>query len=120
MPQYLRDNGTVKLSWNSNLTEGIDHNYIVIIINVTSTTLQLATYETVVLPWFWFEQCGDFVIQIRTVNAAGESDPSDSVRVSLPLLPDIQPVSDSLDHRVWKSSGHIMVQILFEVNNSVL
>ena len=120
MALYLRDNGTVKLSWNSNLTEGIDHSYIVIIINVTSITPQLTTYETVVLPWFWFEQCGDFVIQSRTVNGAGESEPSDSVRVSLPLLPDIRPVSDSLYHTVWKSSGQIMVQILFEVNNSVL
>ena len=119
MPQYLRNNGTVKLSWKSNLTEGIDHSYIVIIINVT-TTPQLTTYETAVLPWFWFEQCGDFVIQSRAVNAAGESEPSDSVRFSLPLLPGIQPVSDSLDHTVWKSSGQIMVQILFEVNISVL
>ena len=112
----------MKLSWMGNVTERMDHNYTIVIHNVTissniSSPLTVV-YETVVVPFIFLDQCGEFDVQVKAVNRAGESDPSVSVRVSLPLLPDIQPVSDSLDHRVWKeSSSQLMVQILFEVSD---
>ena len=99
----------------ANLTEGVDHNFTIVNYNVTTTTPRMVVQETVVLMHYLFDQCGEFDVQVRAVNGAGESEPSDTVRVSLPLLPDTGPVSDSLDHRIWKSSGQIMVQIQFEV-----
>ena len=126
VPEYLWSKGTVKLSWTGNATERMDHNYTIVVHNVTRSRLSnniissplTVIYESVVVPFIFFDQCGEFDVQVRSVNRAGESAPSDSVRVSLPLLPDIQPVSDSLDHRVWKeSSSQLMVQILFEVSD---
>ena len=119
MPEYLWSNGTVKLSWMGNVTERMDHNYTIVVYNVTrSNNISSPLYETVVVPFIFFDKCGKFDVQVKAVNRAGESEPSDNVRVSLPLLPDIQPVSDSLDHRVWKeSSSQLMVQILFEVSD---
>ena len=103
------------MSWTANLTEGVDHNFTIVIYNVTTATPRIVVQETVMLTHFVFDRCGDFDVQVRAVNRAGESEPSDSVRVSLPLLPDTTQVSDSLDHRIWKSSGQIIVQIQFKV-----
>ena len=48
------------------------------------------------------------------MNGAGESDSSNNV--TIPSLPDIAPVTDSLRHQVWKSDGEIMVSVSFEVS----
>ena len=116
-PQYLRNNGTVKLFWIANVTEGVSYNYTVIIHNVTIISSSVVVVnETVFIPYFLFEQCGEFDAQVKVVNGAGESKLSETVRFSLPLLPEIQPLSDSLSHRVWKSNGDMMVLIIFEVS----
>ena len=103
-----------------NLTQGVDHNYTIVIHNVTTTLSQMVEYKTVAKMYILFEKCGRFDVQVRAINGAGESEPSDTVRLSLPLLPDIQPVSDSLQHKLWKLSGHgqVMLQIQFEVTMS--
>ena len=114
LPQYLRDSGSVNLSWTANVTEGVDHNYTIVIHNVTSTSQEVLV-ETTSLHYM-FDKCGEFDIHVIAVNGAGQSAPSNTVRVSLPLLPDITPVSQSLKHRVWKENGSITLQINFEVS----
>ena len=117
MPQYLRCNGSVKLFWTAyNLTERVNHNYVIIIHNLTSPSPFVVLNESVVLLHLLFEQCGEFDAQVKVVNEAGESKVSEAIRFSLPLLPDTQPVSDSLSHRVWKTNSEIMVQIIFQVS----
>ena len=120
-PHHIRRNGSVKLSWIlwivKNISEAVDYSYTVIIHNVTIVSAPyVVVNETVVVPNFIFEQCGDFEVQVKAVNRAGESQLSEAVRFSLPLFPDTQPVSDSLTHRVWKTNSEIMVQIIFEVS----
>ena len=98
------------------MTEGVNHSYTVIIHNVTIPSAPFVVVnEAIVMPNFLFEQCGEFDIQVKAINRAGESKLSEPVRCSLPLLPDIQPMSNSLSHRVWKTNSEIMVQIYFEV-----
>ena len=55
-------------------------------------------------------QCIEYV---KAVNGAGESDHSNNA--SIPSLPDIRPVTDSLTHQVWKYNGEIRVNISFQV-----
>ena len=117
LPQYLRDSGSVSLSWTANVTEGVDHNYTIVIHNVTSTTKEVLV-ETTTSLHYMFDECGEFDIQVIAVNGAGQSAPSNIVRVSLPLLPDITPVSKSLKHRVWKENGSITLQINLEVSTN--
>ena len=104
------------------MTEGVNHSYTVIIHNVTipSAPFVVVNTETVFVPNVLFEQCGEFEVQIKAINRASESKFSEAVRFSLPLLPDTQPISDSLSHRVWKSNGEIMVHIIFEVSLYIL
>ena len=119
LPQYLRDSGSVNLSWTANVTEGVDHNYTIVIHNVTSTANEAQIQnETTTSLHYMLEKCGEFDVQVIAVNGAGQSAPSNTVRVSLPLLPDITPVSQSLKHRVWKENGIITLQINFEVCNN--
>ena len=116
-PHHIRSNGSVKLSWIANTTEAVDTSYTVIINNVTiPSTPFVVVNETIVVPYFIFELCGEFEVEVKAVNKAGESQFSEAVRFSLPLFPDIQPVNDSLSHRVWKTNSEIMVQIYFEVS----
>ena len=58
------------------------------------------------------------VAYVKAVNGAGESDPSNNV--TIPSLPDIEPVTASLTHQVWKSNGQIMVNVSFEVSDSFI
>lgn len=113
---YQRSNGTVKISWTSNQTDGIDHSYKIIIRNMTTSTPQVVVNVSLQVPCYVVTMCGEFSVQLKAVNGAGESEPSDTVRVSLPLLPDVTPVNNSLSHHVWKSSGEVFVQILYEVS----
>ena len=115
LPQYLRESGSVNLSWTANVTEGVDHNYTIVIHNVTFTSQEVLV-ETTTSLHYMFDKCGEFDVQVVAVNGAGQSAPSNTVRVSLPLLPDITPVSQSLNHRVWKMDGRIMVLITFKVS----
>ena len=52
---------------------------------------------------------------VKVVNGAGESDPSNNV--SIPSLPDIEPVTASLTHQVWKCDGEIRVNVSFQVRH---
>ena len=83
---------------------------------MTSITPVLFVNETVVVPYYLFEQCGDFDVQVRIVNKAGKSKVSNTVKLFLPLLPLIQPVSNSLTYTTWKSASTVMVQVDFEVS----
>ena len=56
----------------------------------------------------------DCIVYVTAVNGAGESDPSNNV--TIPSLPDIGPVTDSLTHQVWKSGCEIMINVSFGVS----
>ena len=95
------------ISWRPTTTVGENQTYIVVLDTSVVETAQL--YH--VLKQNTSDiQCSAYVI---AVNGAGESDPSN--KVSIPSLPDIRPVTDSLTHQVWKDNGKIRVNISFKV-----
>ena len=59
------------------------------------------------------DNCGLFLAYVVAVSGADGSDPSNNV--SIPLLPDIGSVMDSLTHQVWKHDGKIRVNVSFQV-----
>ena len=87
---------------------GVDQNYTI--------TFDVYTVETKQPCFFYYLNTSDIRCSayIKTVNGAGESDPSNIV--TIPSLPDIAPVTASLRHQVWKSDGEIMVSVSFEVS----
>ena len=91
---------------------GVDQNYTIVF-----SSHQTASRETNYLIHNLGRlatECGAFLAYVKAVNGAGESDPSNNV--TIPSLPDIEPVTASLTHQVWKSNGQIMVNVSFKVS----
>ena len=92
---------------------GVEHNYTV---NFGSYKVETAELYLIHQLSTLATQCSIFLAYVRAVNGAGESDPSNNV--TIPSLPDIEPVTASLTHQVWKSNGQIMVNVSFQVSES--
>ena len=60
--------------------------------------------------------CDWFNISVRANNGAGSSELSSNESMVLPSLPDIEPVSSSLQHQLWKENGRVMVKLSSEVH----
>ena len=101
----------INISLSATTLVGIDQNYSVFLESHRAETTQL--YYITELSTL-ASKCGAFLAYVTAVNGAGESDPSNNV--TIPSLPDIGPVTDSLRHQVWKSGGVIMVNVSFEVS----
>ena len=95
------------ISWSVSTTTGVNQAYIV----VFDTFVVKATEPYVIFQQNTTNiQCNAYV---KAVNGASESDPSKNV--SIPSLPDVRAVTDSLTHQVWKCHGDIRVNISFQV-----
>ena len=96
------------------MTTGVDQTFIIVF-----DTLNFIV-ETTQLYYIYQQNSSDakYSVYVKTVNGAGESDPSNNV--SIPSLPDIGPVIASLTHQVWKCDGEIRVNISFQVSHSLL
>ena len=109
--KYTEVSGEVNISWTAPYVMGVDQNYTIYFdlqaIGITEHSnyiyIQSISDSRII--------CSTYVI---AVNGAGESDPSNNV--TIPSLPDIGPVTASLNHQVWKSDGgEIMVNVSFKV-----
>ena len=103
--------GSINITWDAESVAGVDQYYI---INLTSNMSIIRTTK----PFLTLNQsihdiqCGTSLL-ITAVNGAGESSPSTFI---LPSLPDIGPVTASLEHQVWKVNGEIFIRVSFEVS----
>ncbi len=60
--------------------------------------------------------CGVYTFQITALNDAGASDPSEIFTRSLPSLPDISQVEDSLQHSLVNTEDGITLNVTFDVS----
>ena len=101
----------INITWTASNIVEVDHNYTIQFDTHRAETTQL--YFITELGTF-ASHCGEFFAYVTAVNGAGESEPSNNV--TIPSLPDIEPVTASFTHQVWKSGGEIMVNVYFEVS----
>ena len=99
------------ITWIAHPVMGVDQNYTIVF---ESHYAESREPYYVIHNLHLATTCGVFLAYVQAVNGAGESDPSNNV--TIPSLPDIEPVTASLTHQVWKSNGHIMVNVSFEVS----
>ena len=108
---YIKSLGIINISWIPSSELKVEQNYTI------TFDMNTSTAKTTELYYLFEQDMSDSHIEcsayVTAVNGAGESDPSNSV--TIPSLPDIGPVTDSLTHQVWKSDGEIMLNISFEV-----
>ena len=103
----------INISWTATTIPGVNQTYIVVFeSNIIKTTEPFYIYKDQRI--ISNVQCNIFLAYVKAVNGAGDSDPSNNV--SIPSLPDIEPVTASLTHRVWKQDGEIRMNVSFEVH----
>ena len=59
--------------------------------------------------------CDVYSFQVTAVNGAGTGTLSDIITRSLPSLPDISPVQDSLQHSLVRTADGIVLEVTFNV-----
>ena len=59
--------------------------------------------------------CDVYSFQVTAVNSAGTGTPSEIITRSLPSLPDISPVQDSLQHSLVRTESDITLSVTFNV-----
>ena len=107
----------INISWTATTIPGVNQTYIVAFeSNIIKSTEPFYVYKDKRI--ISNVQCDLFLAYVKAVNGAGESDPSKNL--SIPSLPDIGPVTDSLIHQVWKQDGEIRVNVSFEVHEVYL
>ena len=106
----------LNISWTATTMTGVNQSYIIVFDeHIIQTTYPHHIFYQEITPPDTTANCGLFFAYVKAVNGVGESDPSNNV--SIPSLPDIGPVTDSLTHQVWKHNGEIRVNISFQVRN---
>ena len=113
----VRGVNSINISWTATMVTGVNQSYVIVLDTLIIKTTyvyhilhqEITSADTVV-------NCGRFLAYVKTVNGAGESDPSNNV--SVPSLPDIGPVTASLTHQVWKYDREVRVNVSFEVRHN--
>ena len=59
--------------------------------------------------------CDVYSFQVTAMNGAGTGTPSEIITRSLPSLPDISPVQDSLQHSLVRTADGIVLEVTFNV-----
>ena len=108
---YIGDSSSVNISWTATAIPGVEQNYTIFF----DTHIVETTQHYYIFRQNTTDSNITCVAFIRTMNGAGESDPSDIINI--PSLPDIGPVSASLTNQVWKSGKVLMVSVSFEVSD---
>ena len=61
--------------------------------------------------------CDMYSFQVTAINAAGASNPSQVITRSLPSLPDISPVEESLSHSLMVTGEGVQLTVSFQVSD---
>ena len=101
----------IDITWDAESVAGVDQYYIINFTNNMSIIRLTKPFLTLNQSIHDIQYGASLII--TAVNGAGESSPSTFI---LPSLPDIGPVTASLEHQVWKVNGEILVRVSFEVS----
>ena len=63
--------------------------------------------------------CDVYSFQVTARNDVGIGNPSEIIIGSLPSLPDISAVEDSLQHSLAKANGSVTLRVQFNVNSEL-
>ena len=119
----LTDGGCINISWSAPvISEEVrrEQMYTVTLFveNLNTSKEIISNLKVAQFSYYIFkidESCDLFNISLRANNGAGSSELSNNELMVLPSLPDIRPVSSSLQHKLRKENRSIMVKFSFEV-----
>ncbi len=111
---------SLRVEWSSPIIEGVNQQFILTVTN--SSISQPLVIPNITTQHYNFTMEGDpsscdvYTFQITALNDAGASDPSEIITRSLPSLPDISQVEDSLQHSLVNTEDGITLNVTFDVS----
>ena len=117
----------IRISWSSPPTPpGVTLYFNLTIFNLNSSSSEPVLMRTdIQTQHFIFtddnraRSCDVYSFQVTARNDAGIGNPSEIITGSLPSLPDISAVEDSLQHSLAKANGSVTLRVQFNVNSEL-
>ena len=108
--------GSLNISWSLVTIEGVAVNFTVTVTNLNGPMEVSGIQDQHYI--FTLEDgtsCDVYSFQVTAVNGAGTGTPSEIITRSLPSLPDISPVQDSLQHSLVRTTSGVTLSVSFNV-----
>ena len=112
--------GSLNISWSLVTIEGVAVNFTVTVMNLNDSSTGPMEVSGIQDQHYIFTledstSCDVYSFQVTAVNGAGTGTPSEIITRSLPSLPDISPVQDSLQHSLVRTASGVTLSVTFNV-----
>ena len=112
--------GSLNFSWSLVTIEGVAVNFTVTVTNLNDSSTGPIGKSGIQDQHYIFTledstSCDVYSFQVTAVNGAGTGIPSEIITRSLPSLPDISPVQDSLQHSLVRKASGVTLSVTFNV-----
>ena len=107
--------GSLQISWSLDNADNVSVEFVVTATNVTETIVMRTSQLNSVIPFSDSTSCNNYSIQVVANNSAGQGPPSDVIIRSVPSLPEISAVEESLQHTLRRTSNGITLDVTLDV-----
>ena len=112
--------GSLNISWSLVTIEGVAVNFTMTVTNLNDSSTGPMEVSEIQDQHYIFTlgdntSCDVYSFQVTAVNGAGTGTPSEIITRSLPSLPDISPVQDSLQHSLVRTASGITLSVTCNV-----
>ena len=112
--------GSLNISWSLVTIEGVAVTFTVTVTNLNDSSTGPMEVSGIqdqhyILTLEDSTSCDVYSFQVTAVNGAGTGTPSEIITRSLPSLPDISPVQDSLQHSLVRTTSGVTLSVTFNV-----
>ena len=99
--------GSLNISWSLAFVEGVTVNFTLTAINLNDSTTQIISTQEQhhIFSVRDSTSCDTYSFQVTAMADSGDSDPSEVITRSIPSLPDISLVVNSVDHSLAKTAN---------------
>ena len=116
--------GSLNISWSLVTIEGVAVNFTVTVMNLNDSSTGPMEVSGIQDQHYIFTledstSCDVYSFQVTAVNGAGTGTPSQIITRSLPSLPDISPVQDSLQHSLVRTASGVTLSVTFNVRTLI-
>ena len=110
--------GSLQISWSLNNADNVSVDFVLTATNVadsSETIVMRMSQLNSVIPFSDTTSCNTYSIQVVANNSAGQGPPSDIIIRSVPSLPEISAVEESLQHTLRRTSSGVTLDVTFDV-----
>ena len=108
---------SLNISWSLVTIEGVAVNFTVTVTNLSTGAMEVSGIQDqhYIFTLEDSTSCDVYSFQVTAVNGAGTGTPSEIITRSLPSLPDISSVQDSLQHSLVRTASGVTLSVIFNV-----